>query len=194
MSWYYAKQGKQEGPVDLEALQAMVGAGEVAPGDLVWKEGMDGWKPAGEIPELTPRPAEGEPHTSGTLGAGPGVASPPPQEPAAPVAAQPVPPAAPAAPESDVPIITPPPPTSTLAVVSLVCGILSLMLCYVWALAGIPAVICGHMALKGIKRAEHRIDGRGMAIAGLVTGYISNVVQVIFIVGVIWLIVVSSNA
>jgi hypothetical protein len=72
------------------------------------------------------------------------------------------------------------PPASGLSVASLVCGILSLTLCAV--IAGIPAVICGHMALGQIKRAPALFGGRGLAIAGLVTGYVSIALGVIYLV------------
>ena len=52
MEWHYAKHGKQEGPVDTATLQGKLQTGEVAPTDLVWKEGMAEWKPAAEVPEL----------------------------------------------------------------------------------------------------------------------------------------------
>ena len=57
MEWHYAKHGKQEGPVDTATLQSKLQTGEVAPTDLVWKEGMAEWKPAGEVPELTVAPS-----------------------------------------------------------------------------------------------------------------------------------------
>lgn len=60
--------------------------------------------------------------------------------------------------------------TSGLAITSLVCGIVGLLTCLV--LAGIPAVICGHMALNQIGQDPTRIGGRGMAIAGLIMGYL----------------------
>jgi hypothetical protein len=61
--------------------------------------------------------------------------------------------------------------TSTLAVVSLVFGILTwLMLPFVGALV---AIICGHLARSEIRRAEPgHLDGNGMAIAGLLLGYL----------------------
>lgn len=62
------------------------------------------------------------------------------------------------------------PPKSGLAIASLICGILGFFTCGV---TGLPAVITGHMALSSIKRAGGMIDGKGMAIGGLVTGYIS---------------------
>ncbi len=58
-------------------------------------------------------------------------------------------------------------PTGT-AVAALVCGILSLTLC--GCFTGIPAVILGW---KGMKDADRGIaGGKGMAVAGLVTGSI----------------------
>jgi type II secretory pathway pseudopilin PulG len=66
-------------------------------------------------------------------------------------------------------------PASGLATASLVLGILSLGL---FCLAGIPAIICGHMALARQKRAGYR--GGGIAIAGLVTGYAGT-----FLIGMI---------
>ncbi|MFO8012330.1 MAG: DUF4190 domain-containing protein [Phycisphaerae bacterium] len=82
---------------------------------------------------------------------------------------QPAPPQAPAAPEGGG--------TNGLAIASLILGILS-MVC-LGLLAGIPAVICGHMALGRIKQSGQ--GGRGLAIVGLVLGYISIVATIIFI-------------
>jgi hypothetical protein len=60
--------------------------------------------------------------------------------------------------------------TSALAIWSLVLGILSL-LCFS-ILAAIPGVICGHKALSRIKHSSGALSGQGLAIAGLVTGYL----------------------
>ena len=67
---------------------------------------------------------------------------------------------------------------SGMAVASLVLGILSVVCCGL--LAGIPAIICGHMALSQIKKSGGTIGGNGMAIAGLVMGYLSIVVTILF--------------
>ena len=63
--------------------------------------------------------------------------------------------------------------TEPLSIWSLVLGILSLAGCSF--LAGIPAVICGHVGLGRIKR-DPSLDGKGIAVAGLITGYISVLV------------------
>ena len=65
---------------------------------------------------------------------------------------------------------TPATPTSALAIVSLVFGILAWVMLPV--LGPIVAVITGHMARAEIRRSESRIDGDGLAIGGLVLGYL----------------------
>jgi hypothetical protein len=52
MQWYYSKNGTQLGPVEQGELIAKLTSGEVAPSDLVWREGMLDWLPAGQIAEL----------------------------------------------------------------------------------------------------------------------------------------------
>lgn len=63
-------------------------------------------------------------------------------------------------------------PTDGLSIASLVCGILATMSCVYGALLGIPAVICGHLSIKKINDSPVPVQGKGMAIAGLITGYI----------------------
>jgi type IV pilus assembly protein PilA len=63
------------------------------------------------------------------------------------------------------------PKTDGKATGSLILGILSL-LCFSF-LAGIPAVILGHMSRKSIRESMGRLKGDGMALAGLIMGYIS---------------------
>jgi hypothetical protein len=71
------------------------------------------------------------------------------------------------------------PKNSALAIWSLALGILSLICCSIFA--AIPGVICGHMALSRIKSSGGALLGRGMAISGLVTGYIGVAWAIIFI-------------
>ncbi|MDA1017153.1 MAG: GYF domain-containing protein, partial [Planctomycetota bacterium] len=47
--WYYAKSGQQLGPVATEELRTMLRTGEIKSADLVWKDGMSDWSPAGTI-------------------------------------------------------------------------------------------------------------------------------------------------
>jgi hypothetical protein len=67
------------------------------------------------------------------------------------------------------------PQTSGKATASLVLG-LSSFLC--WIVTGIPAVVLGIIALKDIRRSGGRLQGDGMAIAGIVTGGITSVLIV----------------
>jgi len=64
-----------------------------------------------------------------------------------------------------------PPPvqhrTSGLAVASMVCGIV-----WVYWITSILAIIFAHVALAEIRRSGGTVTGRGMAIAGLVLGWI----------------------
>lgn len=107
-----------------------------------------------------------------------------PQTPSAPPSNQP---GQPASPWQSAPVMQPPqysasqpgtqpqpgmqPPTDGKATASLVLGILSVT-CF-WIFAGIPAVILGHMSRKRIRESMGRLKGDGMALAGLVMGYLS---------------------
>ena len=76
------------------------------------------------------------------------------------------------------------PRTSSMAIVSLIFGILAwLFLPFVGALI---AVICGHSARSEIRRAPPgTIDGDGLALAGLILGWIQlacTVIAVAFVV------------
>ncbi len=72
---------------------------------------------------------------------------------------------------------TPVKTTSTLAVVSLVAGILG------WTLlpliGSLGAIITGHMARGEIRRSAGTINGDGYAIAGLVLGWGSVIVSIV---------------
>lgn len=152
MQWYYSKNSTQLGPVEEPELHAKLASGEVGAADMVWREGMVDWVVVSTVPELMAVIRAG--HAQG---------------PASPYA----PPIVPGAAPMPVPMG---PPTSGLAIASMVCGILSLSTCMCMLFTGvfaIPAVICGHMALNRINEPGARISGRGMAIAGLITGYLS---------------------
>ena len=62
-------------------------------------------------------------------------------------------------------------PTDGKATTSMVLGILSLA-CF-GILAGIPAIIFGHKARTNIRNSMGRLKGDGMALAGIIMGYIS---------------------
>ncbi|WDS36177.1 DUF4190 domain-containing protein [Pseudoxanthomonas sp.] len=62
-------------------------------------------------------------------------------------------------------------PTSSLSVVSLVFGILGWT--FLPAIGAIAAVITGHMARAEIRRSGGQIEGDGMAVAGLILGWLA---------------------
>lgn len=86
----------------------------------------------------------------------------------------------------------PPRQTSALAVVSLVTGIASWT---VLPLVGaIVAIITGHMARAEIRRRPHELEGDGLAVGGLVLGYLMVIgvvlavlAFVLFFGGLAWL-------
>jgi hypothetical protein len=73
------------------------------------------------------------------------------------------------------PDVAPQPKTSALAIWSLVLGILALLflLVCISPLFAVPGVICAHLAHSRIKRSGGALDGQGMALAGLITNYVS---------------------
>lgn len=76
------------------------------------------------------------------------------------------------------------PPASGLAITSLVLGILSLVAC-LGIFAGIPAIVCGHLARGRAKRQPEAYTGAGMALAGLILGYLSIVLTALVVTGLI---------
>jgi len=48
--WYYTLNNQQQGPVTLDALQAMAANGQIQRTDLVWRQGMANWTAAGDVP------------------------------------------------------------------------------------------------------------------------------------------------
>ncbi|QTE30787.1 DUF4190 domain-containing protein [Pengzhenrongella sicca] len=73
-------------------------------------------------------------------------------------------------------------PKNSLGIWALVLGIVSFVLsCGLFT--GIPAIIVGTMAKRAV--AEGQANNRGMAVAGVVLGWISTVLSVLVIVGII---------
>lgn len=82
--------------------------------------------------------------------------------------------------------------TSTLAIVSLIFGVLG------WTLlplvGSIVAIVTGHMARGEIRRDPERLQGDGLAVGGLILGYVAlalailaGLIFVLFFGGMIWL-------
>ena len=75
------------------------------------------------------------------------------------------------------------PPNSTAAVVSLVFGILTWI--FLPVIGPIVAVVAGHMARAEIRRSNGQVGGGGMAIAGLVLGYLQIALLVLAICAIV---------
>lgn len=75
-----------------------------------------------------------------------------------------------------------------LAIASMVCGIVSVPLSCCYG-AGLPvalaAVIMGFIARKQINESGGSQGGQGMALAGIITGFVSMVVGIIVLVGLL---------
>ena len=87
--------------------------------------------------------------------------------------------------------------TSTLAVIALVAGILGwTLLPFLGSLGGI---IFGHMARGEIRRSNGQLDGDGLAVTGLVLGWINVMLAVLLVLvifmffgGLAWLAALNS--
>jgi type IV pilus assembly protein PilA len=78
------------------------------------------------------------------------------------------------------PPLTGPPQTSGKAIASLVCGILHIFPLFV------VAIVLGHMSLSEIKKSSGRLKGEGIALAGLILGYLGIIfIPIILIVAAI---------
>jgi hypothetical protein len=79
-----------------------------------------------------------------------------------------------------------------MAIVALICGILS-VLCHCVPVAGsfigfilsVAAIVLGILELNRIKKGQASTKGRGMSIAGIILGAVG------IVVGIIWIIVIS---
>lgn len=139
MQYHVAKNGEKSGPFDKEEVYRRLVSGEFSGNDLGWCEGMAEWEPLSKlIPPQTPP----LPSSANQSVFGPSAA------------------------RSSAPL--PDAKTSGMAVASMICGILGLLL---W-LPCIPAIVLGHLGLSAIKKSAGALKGGGMAVTGLVTGYI----------------------
>lgn len=73
----------------------------------------------------------------------------------------------------------------TLPIISLVLGIVSLC-CYISPLTGIGALVTGYLALKNIKNDPANYGGKGLAIAGMITGGIFLAIGLIYWIMIIF--------
>jgi hypothetical protein len=156
MQIHVARGEQQLGVFFPEDVRNKLAAGQLLPSDYGWSDGMAQWTPLSVFPGL--------------------------------LAGAPLPPMAAA------PVYTgggsayagggyvQAAPTSGLAITSLVFGILSLT--FLPIIASLPAVICGHMARSQINKSGGTIGGGGVALGGLITGYIGMFFAAIFVLAI----------
>lgn len=177
MNWYYAKNGTQQGPLPTEDMKSRIAMEEISPTDLAWCEGMADWMPVGTIAALKVEAPPARVDMLPSPGAPRGDASTPTPEPYRPPAAAPAPGLSPVVPGQQ--------PSQGLAIASMVCGILGILSCCAFPfnlLLILPAIVLGHVALSKAKSDPARSGGKGMAKAGLITGYIGLVFSLISLV------------
>jgi Domain of unknown function (DUF4190) len=124
--------------------------------------------PEGGQPPYAPSPVPQQPGYGPPPGQG--AYGPPPQQP----------PPYGAPPPGYPPPYQPPPPNNGLAVASLIMGIVGLT--FLPIVASIGAIITGFMAKNQIDESNGTQGGRGMAMAGIVTGFIGVVLWALFII------------
>lgn len=78
-----------------------------------------------------------------------------------------------------------PPPASDMAVASLVLGIVALVFFPLGLMLGVPAVMCGHVGWGAIHAEPELVGGKGMVVAGLITGYLGIVVGALSLLGAV---------
>lgn len=158
MQIHLARNGQQMGPFSLEEVNRQLAAGTLSLSDQAWYEGAAGWAPLSSVPGVSSgSPATTAPQTEAAA-------------PSAPVAT---------APMAGGPVASVPAPsgqTEPLAIWSLVLSLLGVcgFCCTPIVITGIGGVVCGHLALSKIG-AKPELQGRGLAMAGLIIGYFAIV-------------------
>jgi hypothetical protein len=155
MQIHVARDGKQIGIYSLEEINRQLSAGTLNLSDQAWYEGAAGWAALSTVPGVS-APA------SGTL---------------------PVSSLSPTAVPIAVTAVVPARKTEQLAVLSLIFSGLGLFgfCCGLFLAAAVAGIVCGHIALSRIK-ANPELEGHGLAMAGLVIGYLAVAGWLIWIV------------
>ncbi|MCX6471006.1 MAG: DUF4190 domain-containing protein [Corynebacteriales bacterium] len=82
--------------------------------------------------------------------------------------------------------------TNGKAIAALVCGIASFLTCLLFV--GIPAVILGNIAIAEIDASQGSQEGRGMAVAGRVLGWVAIALTIIVLVIVLIALIAASSS
>ena len=167
MQIHIARNGQPTGPFSLEEVNRQLAAGTLSLSDQAWYEGAAGWAPLSTVPGVSSSP------TGST-------------SPLSPPRADATIPGVPAvtAPTAGGPVAQPPAPsglTEPLAIWSFVLSLVGLLAFCCGPVLGIAGVICGHLALSKM-RTRPELQGRGLAIAGLIIGYFAALSWLLYII------------
>lgn len=162
--YHYADGDQQRGPVGRDELR-----GRIRPDTLVWREGMTDWRPAMEVEELrdlfTLNVVEKNPVAAEGVDLRP--ASTPDARAASPVIGY-----------QSAGLIA---PTPGLAVASMVMGIVGLVLICLWPISLICAVLAIVFGFVAKSQCDREVrHGKGMAIAGIILGFVPVALVVLF--------------
>lgn len=150
MPYHVGRNGQQFGEFTEDEIREGLDRGTFLAGDLTWRDGMGEWKPLDQVFGFAAAHSLAAPMTAlGPAAMGLGL---PMEQPG----------------NTGIGVM----PTPGTAIASLVLGILSLVTCYFGVVFAIPGVVCGHVALSVIKRSAMPLEGRGLAVAGLVMNYL----------------------
>ena len=143
MQIHVSRDGKQLGIFSLEEINRQLAAGTLNLSDQAWYEGAAGWAALSTVPGVSAA----------------SVASSAPQISPAPGAPM---------------TVAPQRKTEPLAIMALVFGGIGIFgfCCGLFLMAAVAGVVCGHLALAKIK-ANPELEGHGLALSGLIIGYIA---------------------
>lgn len=83
------------------------------------------------------------------------------------------------------------PQMSGFAIASLICGIASWVLFFF--IGGILAVVLGHLARREIRRSQGWKRGNGLALSGLIIGYLNILASIIVFALFLWLVLAFAS-
>jgi hypothetical protein len=165
MNIFIHRDGQQLGPFGEAEVKSQLTAGTISRQDLAWWEGQAGWVPLEQaFLAVDAAPSAPAPISSPTVA--PAVSA-----------------AMPAASTASAPI-----GTSGMAIGALISGIAGL---FVGIIFLVP-IILGYLALSQIRKNPY-LKGSGMALAGLILGYVEGFIVIIAVVAIFVLIALGSQ-
>jgi uncharacterized protein DUF4190/uncharacterized protein DUF4339 len=144
MQIHVARDGKQLGVFSLDEINRQLAAGTLSPSDQAWYEGAAGWAALSTVPGVTAAAPSTTPQIS------------------------------PAPMPNAAVTLAPQKKVEPLAIASLVLSGIAIcgFCCGLFLLAAVAGVVCGHLALSKIK-ANPELEGHGLAMSGIIIGYVA---------------------